>query len=168
MAGLAMRRSFAPLSLALSAALALSGVGCGGGDEVPEDVGKNRRATLRVVVWSSQVQRAVPATGTITGVAEEGFTREVDTRANPAEGQSLTGLPPGPYRIKIVKRYDGAKAVTVEGVEEVYLEPGADAELSVVVIDRGELGRVLSPRTGSTDVASSPLPLTALRTEGPS
>lgn len=165
-----MRRSFHPLLLALALTSTLGGlVGCGGSDEAPEDVGKNRRATLRIVVWSSQVQRAVPATGTLVSVAEEGFTREVDTRATPAEGQSLTGLPPGPYRIKIVKRYDGAKAVTVEGIEEVYLEPGADAELSVVVIDRaGELGRVHSPRTGSTDVASSPLPLTAPRTAGPS
>lgn len=153
-------------TLALVAGLA----GCGGPEPAPDENGRGARtATLTVVVWSGQVQRAVPATGFLTSSAD-GQQREVDTRPSPEAGQVFTGLAPGPYRLQVTRRYDGTRAQAVEGVEELYLEPGAALEVTIVATDKpGELGwRVLPTRTSSPSVAASTLPQTPPRPAGPS
>src|SRR5262245_21511702 len=119
--------------------IALGLVGCGGPEIDPELEPAGRTATLTVIVWSAQVRRAVPATGTITSTAD-GRARDIDTRTNPEGGQSITGLAPGAYRVQITRRYDGGKTQAVEGIEEIYLEPGSTRELTIVTTDKpGEL-----------------------------
>lgn len=153
-----MRRALLPTLLLL--------IGCAGSGPVPTEGGP-RSGTVNVVVWSVHAQRAVPAEGTLT-FRVDGTRREFTTRANPAEGASVGNLPPGPYRISILRRFDPAgRAQRVEGTEDVYLEPGARVELTIVVSDReGELGWLPDP--SSPAVSSSHLPLTTPRSVGPS
>lgn len=160
-----------PLQL-LIVLLACSGLaGCSSVD--PVGVGADspqRTASLTVVVWSAHAQRAVAADGTLTFVAD-GTRREINTRATPDEGTSITGLAPGAYRVQITRRADpGGRPKRVDGVEDIYLEPGQQAEVTIVVTDReGELG--LHQRTeepSSTSASSSFLPLMTTRAVGPS
>ncbi|MBX3471337.1 MAG: hypothetical protein KF878_31090 [Planctomycetes bacterium] len=149
--------------------------GCSGAEPVQER--GPRTASLDVLVWSVHGQRPVAAEGTLTSRAD-GNRREFNTRANPAQGTSITGLPPGAYRITITRRFDPTgRPQRVEGIEEIYLEPGARAQVTVVVTDReGELGRVPTSTGGafplkdpsSTAAAPSHLPLRALHPLGPS
>ncbi|MCO5172021.1 MAG: hypothetical protein M9894_37455 [Planctomycetes bacterium] len=149
--------------------------GCSGAEPAPER--GPRTASLDVVVWSVHGQRPVAAEGTLTSRAD-GNRREFNTRANPAQGTNITGLPPGAYRITITRRFDPAgRPQRVEGIEEIYLEPGARAQVTVVVTDReGELGRAPTSTGGafrtqdpsSTVAAPSHLPLMALQPLGPS
>lgn len=152
-----MRRALLPLLLLL---------GCAGPDPIGSDAGA-RTGTVSVVVWAVHSQRAVPAEGTLTSRVD-GSRREFSTRTNPAEGTSITNLPPGPYRISVTRRFDAAgKAQRVEGYEEVYLEPGGRVEVTIVVSDReGELG--WAPDPSSPAVSSSHLPLMTPRPSGPS
>lgn len=151
-----MRRALLPVLLLV--------LGCAGPESVaPEGT---RTGTVHVVVWSVHLQRAVAAEGTLTSRAD-GTRREFATRSDPANGATITGLPAGPYRISVLRRIgaDG-RAQRVEGAEEVYLEPGARVEVTVVVTDReGELGWI---HPSSPGVASSHLPLTTPRPVGPS
>lgn len=152
-----MRRLLLPLLFLL---------GCAGSDPVPSEGGA-RTGTVNVVVWAVHSQRPVPAEGTLTSRLD-GTRRDFSTRTNPAEGATLTNLPPGPYRISVLRRFDPAgRAQRVEGYEEVYLEPGGRVEVTIVVSDReGELGWV--PEPSSPAVSSSHLPLTTSRPTGSS
>lgn len=127
-----------------------------------------RTATLTVVVWSAHTQRAVAADGLLTFVAD-GTRREINTRATPTEGTSITGLAPGAYRLQITRRNDpSGKPKRVDGVEDIYLEPGQRAEVTIVVTDReGELG-LLRVEPSSPSVSSSFLPLMTTLAVGPS
>lgn len=140
--------------------------GCAGSEPVLEE--QNRAATLTVVVWSAHLQRAVGAEGTLTARAD-GTSRAFSTRGAPDEGQSISGLAPGAYRVQVMRRFDpSGRAQRVDGVEEVYLEPGQHAQVTVVVTDReGELGRGTSPRN-SPAASSSRLPRATARLGGPS
>lgn len=143
-------------------------IGCSGCSSVAPAVNEGTRVgTVNVVVWSVHSQRAVPAEGTLISRAD-GTRRDFTTRANPAEGATLTGLPAGPYRITVQRRLEPAgRPQRVEGAEEIYLEPGKRVEVTVVVTDReGELGLLIEP--SSPGVSSSYLPLTTPRPAGPS
>ncbi len=141
--------------------------GCGSAEVDPERVGTSQTASLTIVVWSTQTQRPVAATGRLTS-SSDGQQRDFDTRATPETGQVITGLAPGPYRLQVLRRYEGAKTQAVEGTEEVYLEPGAEKALTITATDKpGELGR-RTPQTSSTSVADSFLPLSTPRRPGPS
>ncbi len=142
--------------------------GCGSAEVEQERVGTGQTATLTIVVWSPQTQRPVAATGRLTSSAD-GQQRDFDTRAAPEAGQIITGLAPGPYRLQVLRRYEGAKTKAVEGTEEVYLEPGAEKALTITATDKpGELGRRTPDQTSSTSVADSFLPLSPTRAPGPS
>ncbi len=162
-----MQRSSQTLrALAFAGLLAAFGLaGCSSTPEGSETSSKGRTGTLVVRAWSTVSQGPVSATGTLTSL-DLGTETPIDTRQRP-EGQTLAGLAPGPYRIKIVRRYgpEGA-AQNVDGFEDVYLEPGARREATVVVTDRaGELG--LRPiHQSSPAVPSPPLPLAAARRGG--
>lgn len=164
-----MRRLSRPLFAVALALLA----GCGSAQVEPQDgVGSARTASLTVVVWSTQTQRPVAATGWLTSTAD-GQQREIDTRGSPETGQIITGLAPGAYRLQVLRRYEGAKAQAVTGTEELYLEPGEQRELTITATDKpGELGRWTPDRapdqTSSTFVADSLLPLSPTRAPGPS
>ena len=60
---------------------------------------------------------------------------ELDTRAHSQDGQTFSNLAPGLYRVDVKTRYDEGEAHRVTGSEKVYLEPGADEDLTVVAID---------------------------------
>jgi hypothetical protein len=152
----------------LALLVAVAGSGCGSAEVEPEvGAGTRPTASLTVVVWSTQTQRPVPATGRLVSTAD-GQQRDIDTRSAPETGQVLTGLPPGAYRLQVLRRYEGTKAQAVEGTEEVYLEPGAERALTITATDKpGDLGRRLH-QTSSTSVADSSLPLSPTRKPGPS
>lgn len=143
--------------------------GCGGAQVEPLDGGGGARtASLTIVVWSTQTQRPVAATGRLTSTTD-GQQREIDTRGSPETGQIITGLAPGPYRLQVLRRYEGAKGQAVEGTEELYLEPGEERSLTITATDKpGELGRRTPDQTSSTSVADSLLPLSPTRAPGPS
>jgi hypothetical protein len=125
-------------------------------------------ATLTVIVWSAQTNGPVAAIGTVTAKAD-GAVRDLDTRADVGSGCRLTGLSPGSFQVKIARRFDkDSKPQAVDGIEEVYLEPGATKEITVVVTDRGgEVGLLGPPGPSDTPVASpSPLPVRAARLGG--
>jgi hypothetical protein len=153
-------------------AIALLLGGCSGGEEVPVE-GPQRSASLRVVVWSTYAQGAVAAEGVLTS-RSTGAQQAVQTsRANPSDGCVLSGLQPGAYRLQITRRFDGSRAQRVEGLEDIYLEPGQSASITIVVTDReGELGRARTRAPTSFDscspsVATSHLPRASRRAEGP-
>jgi hypothetical protein len=141
--------------------------GCAAPDPLPGP-SVSRTATLVIVVYSAHAQRAVAAEGTLT-MRADGSTRAFDTRGTPDEGQAITGLAPGAYRVQISRRFDpSGRARRVDGVEEVYLEPGQRSQVTIVVIDReGELGRATSPEN-SPAASSSRLPRATTRPGGPS
>ena len=142
--------------------------GCAGPDPLPEP-GMGSAATLVVVVWSAHTQKAVPAEGTLTP-RSDGTARAFNTRTAPEEGQSISGLAPGAYRVQVTRRFDptSGKPQRVDGVEEVYLEPGQRAQVTVVVTDReGELGWATSSEN-SPAASSSRLPRATTRPGGPS
>jgi len=146
--------------------------GCGSAQVEPLDGGVGgggaRTASLTIIVWSTQTQGPVAAVGRLTSTAD-GQEREIDTRRAPETGQIITGLEPGQYRLKVVRRYEGAKTQAVEGTEELYLEPGEQRSLTITATDKpGELGRRIPDRTSSTSVADSLLPLSPTRAPGPS
>jgi len=151
----------------LACAGALGTAGCSGVEQVDHGAASPQRAaSLTVVVWSAQTQRAVSADGLLTFVAD-GTHREINTRANPAEGTSISGLAPGAYRVQIIRRADpSGRAKRVDGLEDIYLEPGQRAEVTIVVTDReGELGSRNS-EPSSSPASSSFLPLMTTRAVG--
>jgi hypothetical protein len=142
--------------------------GCGSAQVEPEGGSRARTASLTIIVWSTQTQRPVAATGRLTSTVD-GQERDIDTRGASESGQIITGLAPGPYRLKVLRRYEGAKTQAVEGTEELYLEPGEERSLTVTATDKpGELGRRTPDKTSSTFVADSLLPLSPTRAPGPS
>lgn len=142
-------------------------IGCAGSEPAPIEGGA-RTGTVNVVVWSVHSQRAVPAEGTLTS-RSDGARREFTTRTTPDAGATIGNLPPGPYRISISRRFEaGGRAQRVEGVEDIYVEPGSRVEVTIVVTDReGELGRATS-RENSPAASSSRLPRATARRGGPS
>lgn len=155
-----LTRSLFGVALALLA-------GCGSAQVEPEVAGGARTASITIIVWSTQTQRPVAATGRLISTTD-GLERDIDTRAAPEAGQVITGLAPGPYRLKVLRRHEGAKSQAVEGIEELYLEPGEQRSLTVTATDKpGELGR-RTDKTSSTFVADSLLPLSPTRAPGPS
>ena len=130
------------LSGIATALLSLSLLGCSGaadldGEGPPAVV---TTSDLTVLVWSDVRQMPVGATGVVIWESD-GSSMELDTRANPAVGQTFNGLQPGRYRVEVTRRYEGETVKEVEGSEAVYVEPGAPREVTVVVEDReDELG----------------------------
>jgi hypothetical protein len=126
----------------LAILLFVSAPGCFGGPEAPPapvvpEVGVS---TLTVVVWSNELQRPVPATGHLQPLGE-GEVRPLDTRRAPEQGQTFTDLAPGRYRVEVRKRYlADDQTQRVEGAQTLYLEPGVSPTITVVAVDRGELG----------------------------
>lgn len=128
--------------------------GCGGGPErVSEPPVVVAACELTVIVWSEQLQSAVPAVGTVTG--EVGFKASFDTSNKAAEGQTLTGLEPGRYVVSLHHRVlTKARTKRVDGEEAVYLEPGERRSVTVVAVDReGDIGS--APASASTLPASA-------------
>ena len=158
-------RPFLLLTLLLGLLAQATLSGCAAEPVASEDSGPQRFASLRVVVWSVQTQAAVTAEGVLTSRSDASQTLVKTPRQDPAEGQMLTGLLPGAYRLQINKRLDpSGRMQRVEGLEDVYLEPGQRAEITIVVTDReGELGMNSSPPT----VPPSHLPRAAERAAGP-
>ncbi|MCA8924142.1 MAG: hypothetical protein KDD82_20195 [Planctomycetes bacterium] len=127
-----------PLLRFVLACSLIAAVGCGGGPEAAGEAPPEATETptgdarLQVIVWSSTSRRAVAATGTVSGA---GRSLELDTRAHSQDGQTFSNLAPGLYRVDVKTRYDEGEAHRVTGSEKVYLEPGADEDLTVVAID---------------------------------
>jgi hypothetical protein len=157
-----MRRSIHALLVGLALGGPIGLVGCASTEDAPPRAVET--ASLTVIVWSAQMQAAVPAVGTVTSKAD-GTSHEIDTRSDPASGCRVAGLQPGAFEVKIARRFDRAgKPQNVDGVEQVYLEPGATKELTVVATDRGGEVGYLFPST--PDAPPSPRPLTAARPGG--
>lgn len=146
----------------------LACAGCSSAEPAGDFVATARTASLTLVVWSAHTQRAVAADGLLTFISD-GTRREINTRATPTEGTSITGLAPGAYRVQITRRNDpSGKQKRVDGVEDIYLEPGQRAEVTIVVTDReGELG-LLRVEPSPSSASSSFLPLMTTRAVGPS
>lgn len=151
------------LALLLAPLLALSG--CAAGEEVAVE-GPQRTASVRIIVWSTHAQAAVAAEGVLTSRATGAQHAVLTSRASPSEGCVVSGLMPGAYRLQINRRFDGTRAQRVDGAEDIYLEPGQSASITIVVTDReGELGRVFDSRSPS--VATSHLPRASRRAVSP-
>lgn len=142
--------------------------GCSSAEPAVSVGGAQRTASLTVIVWSAHTQRPVAADGMLTFVAD-GTRRELNTRTTPDAGTSITDLAPGAYRVQITRRADpSGRPKRVDGVEDIYLEPGQRAEVTIVVTDReGELG-LRDAEPSSTSTSSSFLPLMTTRAVGPS
>jgi hypothetical protein len=142
--------------------------GCSSAEPAVGVGGTQRAASLTVIVWSAHTQRPVAADGLLTCIAD-GTRREINTRTTPDAGTSITDLAPGAYRVQITRRADpSGRPKRVDGVEDIYLEPGQRAEVTIVVTDReGELG-LRDAEPSSTSTSSSFLPLMTTRAVGPS
>lgn len=96
---------------------------------------------LTVIVWSEHLQRPVAGEGVVASVGGD-FETSLNTRESPDKGQTISGLQPGRYRVRVTARYlpnSGKKAVNGEQV--IYLEPGARQQITIVAVDRkGDLG----------------------------
>jgi len=117
-------------------------------------------ASLTIVVVSQHLQRNVPAVGRVTALGD-GRSQPVDTSGSPESGVTLTGLQPGRYSVKVEHRsLTSGKQQSVDGEEIVYLEPGADRSVTVIVTDSkdGEVGYYL-PQHPPTQSSSPHLPL---------
>ena len=116
---------------------------------------------LTIVVWSSHLQREVPATGAVISTDNASRQEAFDSRSSPTRGNTLT-LRPGQYQIAVRFRYLATGVQRVDGEEVVYLEPGAKTTVRVVVSDQKEdIGsRPAAPTQPiSPAVETPPLPL---------
>ena len=109
---------------------------------------------LTVIAWSDHLQRAVPATGTMTFLEDETtFALDTSAAGNPAAGHTVSGLESGRYRVTFKHRRTGAKTKGLDGEEVVYLEPGERRAVTVVVVDREDDIGLLVPASSSSKEA---------------
>ncbi|MEZ6187555.1 MAG: hypothetical protein R3F62_21415 [Planctomycetota bacterium] len=121
------------LALTICAALGCSSTPDGGDGGASPSEPPGGTAQLRVIVWSTAFRRAVPATGAVSGAGQR---FDLDTRGGAQDGQAFQNLAPGLYTVDVESRYDDDEAHRVTGTENVYLEPGAHEEVTVVAVDR--------------------------------
>ena len=121
------------LLLSILLAAGCSSPEAGGGEAAAQTQPPEATSRLQVIVWSTASRRAVGATGT---VATAGQSYDLDTRSSFQDGQLFADLTPGLYTIDVDTRYEEGKAFRVTGSENVYLEPGAQQEVTVVALDR--------------------------------
>lgn len=140
-----------------SLVLCSSLTGCGAAEVAVEEGPTSTTCDLTVVVWSEHLQRAVPASGHLVSLSDDS-RQVIDTRSDPARGQTLT-LQPGQYQIRIDFRRVSAGTQKVEGEEVVYLEPGEKRSVRLVVTDRKDSRIGYHRRKNSPEASTPPLPL---------